>query len=233
MSTRRTIDALLDVSEPACPKVEAWTREARASVEVLSPGESRRRQALLDTQVTIGSPICAVVYHTGGILVDHSWLRILGSGHARLPRSLPDWNRGRSKDERGESLGFLLIADDAVGGFYALNGGALGTKPSEVFYSAPDTLRWESTSGMSYTQFLAWSFSESVGSFYASMRWPGWEGELASLHGDQALSFYPYLWTAEGKDVATCSRKPCPVDEIYSLNVPEFPRQLQATSEKS
>jgi len=233
MSTRRTIDELLNASEQAWPTVEASIREARCSVEMLPADESQRRRALFDTQVTVGSPMGAVVYRTGGILADHGWLRILGSGHPRLPRSLPDWNRGRSTDERGESLGFLLIADDAVGGFYALDGGALGTKPGEVFYFAPDSLRWESMNGMSYSQFLAWSFSESVGSFYASMRWPGWEGEVVSLPGNQAWSFYPYLWTAEGKDVAKCSRKACPVDEIYSLNVLEFPRQLQATSEKS
>ena len=35
----------------------------------------------------------AVIFETGGILIDEGWLRILGSGHPRLPRSLPDWNK--------------------------------------------------------------------------------------------------------------------------------------------
>lgn len=40
--------------------------------------------ALLATQVTTRSPMGAVVYHTGGILVDHGWIRILGAGECKL-----------------------------------------------------------------------------------------------------------------------------------------------------
>jgi hypothetical protein len=36
----------------------------------------------------------AIVYHTGGLLIDHGWLRILGGGgHPRTQRSLMSWNR--------------------------------------------------------------------------------------------------------------------------------------------
>ncbi len=86
---------------------------------------------------------------------------------------------------------------------------------------------------MGYTEFLNWSFNSNLDKFYESVRWPGWEAELSQLGGDRALSFYPFLWTKEGKDIAKCSRKPCPVEEVYSLNVVEFPKQLQSVSEKS
>lgn len=219
------------MSESAWPTVQGWISEASNSVEVLPPDDARKEQALRDTQVTVRSPMGAIVYHTGGLLVDRGWLRFLGSGNSKLLRSLPHWNRGRSTDEVGKSHGFWLVADDVVGGFFALNGGAFPGPTGEVFYFAPDTLCWEPLSGLGYSDLLIWSFSSKLGRFYESMRWPGWESEVPGLSGDQAFSFYPFLWTKEGKDIAKCSRMPCRVDEVFSLNVIEFPRQLQSGSE--
>ena len=227
----RTIEELIAVDEPVWPEVQQWIQAAHNSVEVLPANDSRRDEALLKTQVSLGSSMGAVVYHTGGILVDHGWLRLLGSGHPKLPRSMPDWNHGRSTNEAGKSLGFWLIADDIVGGFFALNGGAFDGATGEVFYFAPDTLRWEPLNDIGYSDFVAWSLSPKLGKFYESLRWPGWKSEVGALSGDQALSFYPFLWTKEGKDVPRCSRKPCPVDEIFSLNVVEFSRQLECGPE--
>jgi hypothetical protein len=213
--------------------VQQWIQAAHNSVEVLPADETTRDEALLETQVTLRSPMGAVVYHTGGMLIDQGWLRLLGSGHPRLPRTMQEWNRGRSTDSAGASLGFWLIADDVVGGFFALNGGAVGPGNGQVFYFAPDTLQWEPMNGMNYSQFLVWAFSEGLARFYAHLRWPGWEGEVSALGGDRAMSFYPFLWTKEGKDVAKCSRRACPVEEVYSANILEFPKQLQSLSEKS
>lgn len=70
----------------------------------------------------------AIVYETGGLLIDHGWLRILGSGHARLPRSIASWNQGRTIFGDVDPPGYLLVADDVVGGLFAINGGQLGPK---------------------------------------------------------------------------------------------------------
>ena len=170
----------------------------------------------------------AIIYHTGGLLVDHGWLRFLGSGSSKLSRSLAAWNRGRSSDENGNSRGFWLVADDVIGGFFALNGGAFNGPKTEVFYFAPDTLHWENLSGIGYTEFLNWSFNSNLEKFYESLRWPGWQSEISDLSGDEALSIYPPLFTKEGKNIADCSRRRCPISEIYDLNVVEFPKQLKA-----
>src|SRR5262249_10069014 len=119
-----------------------------------------------------------------------------------------------------------------VGGFYALNGGAFGPGAGQVFYFAPDTLRWECMNGISYSQFLVWSFSRDLATFYQSMRWVAWDSEVRPLRGDQAFSFYPFLCTKEGKSPQNCSRKACPIEEIFSLNVVELPAQLQASRER-
>src|SRR5690349_17982363 len=146
----------------------------------------------------------AIIYYTGGILVDHGWIRILGSGNRKLPRSLSDWNVGRSIKENGERPGFLLIADDVVGGFFALNGGALGPKPGDVFYYAPDTLRWKSLN-RGYTDFINFCFNGDLNQYYSTLRWPGWEEDIAKLSGDRAMSIYPFPFTVEGKDITKCS----------------------------
>jgi hypothetical protein len=223
-----TLQDLLAVDDPAWPSVQNSIQASTNIVEVLPPDETHREQSLLETQVSVRSSMGALVYHAGGLLIDHGWLRVLGSGHPRLPRSIATWNRGRSTTKAGRSRGFWLIADDVVGGFFALNGGAFGPADGRVFYFAPDTLSWESLQGMNYGQFLVWSFSPSLARFYESVRWNGWELGVGALNGDQALSIYPPLWTREGQDPEKSSRRPCPVDEIYSLNVEEFPKQQQS-----
>lgn len=231
MPHRRSLEELLAVKDPAWREIQSWIEAAMVPVDVLPADETQRNQALLDTQVTIGSPMGAIVYDTGGLLIDKGWLRWLGSGHPKLPRSLPGWNQGRSLTAGGESLGFLLIADDVVGGFYALNGGAFGANSGEVFYFAPDTLRWEPMNGMGYSQFLVWSFSRNLSQFYEPMRWEGWESEVSRLNGEQAFSIYPPLWSAEGKNIAKSSRKPSPIAEIFALHTLELPKQLRSRLE--
>jgi|SRR5882724_1212916 len=231
MTVKRSLQELLAVDEPAWQIVQNWVQSAANAVEVLQPAPNLRGQALEEIQVTVRSPMGAVVYETGGILVDHGWLRVLGSGHPKLRRSLPEWNRRRSISADGNERRLLLVADDAVGGFYALNAGAFGPEAGQVFYFAPDSLRWGSLNGMGYGQFLAWALSDKLSLFYRLMRWDGWESEVTSVGGDSAFSIYPPLCSKEGKDISKCSRKPCPIEEVYQLNVVDFPAQL--ASERS
>src|SRR4249920_1805589 len=104
----RPLTELIDRDEPALPLVREWIASSVRPVELLPPSNVRE-DALFRTQVTTRSPMGAIVYETGGILIDHGWLRILGSGNPRLTRTLPGWNEGRSD-------GFFLVADDAIGG---------------------------------------------------------------------------------------------------------------------
>src|SRR5262245_9307537 len=98
----RTLDQLLENDKLAWPLVQQWIRAATNQIEVLPASDERRSDALFATQVTTRAPLGAIVYETGGILVDNGWIRILGSGHPRLPRSLPDWNLGRKAAWIGE-----------------------------------------------------------------------------------------------------------------------------------
>src|SRR5258708_12583522 len=142
MSARRSLHELLVPNDSAWPIVQAWIQGAANTVEVLPPHPDSRGRALEAVQVTTRSPMGAIVYETGGIFIDHGWLRVLGSGHHRIRRSLPEWNRGRSVSADGRSHGFFLVADDVVGGFYALNGAPFAPETAQIFFFAPYTLRW-------------------------------------------------------------------------------------------
>ena len=119
--------------------------------------------------------------------------------------------------------GFLLVGDDVLGGFFAVNGGGLGDDPGEVYYLPYDGLNWESL-GVSYSQFLAWSFTSALEGFYGADRWEGWQDDVGSLSGDQCFSFYPFLWTEEG-GVSSSRRTSVSVTEAYELKM-EIRRQL-------
>ena len=214
----RKLEDLVNTKDPGWPFVQQMIDSAKNKLEILPCDTSRANDALFKTQVTTRSPMGSVIYKTGGMLVDNGWIRILGSGSKRITRSLPDWNKGKTFNLFGESPSFLLIADDAVGGFFALNGGAFGKDIGLVYYLSPDRLLWEPLD-MSYTGFLYFCFSEDLNKFYAGLRWTGWETAVLKLSSNKVFSFYPYLWTTEGKDVNKNKRKQVPVEEQFDFNM--------------
>jgi hypothetical protein len=167
----------------------------------------------------------AVVYETGGLLIDRGWLRMLGSGHPRLPRTLPGWNKGRTWIEGESAPPILVVADDVVGGSFAINGGALDGPTGYVHYFAPDRLAWE-TLECGYSDFLRWTLLGDVETFYEGMRWPGWRAEVSELPGDRVFSIYPFLWT-KGPPIAERSRKAVPMAELFALQF-DIQRQMAA-----
>jgi hypothetical protein len=220
----KNLDQLINREDPGWPVVLNWMKVAKNGVEVLPRETQAAADALLETQVSTRSPMGAIVYESGGILIDGGWIRILGSGHERLPRSLPDWNRNKAFDAQGEALGLYLIADDAVGGFFALNGGGLGDDTGKVYYLAPDNLEWEPLD-LSYSDFLIFCFSGDLAGFYKGLRWKGWKKDLSTLKGDEGFSFFPHLWTREGKSIDLLSRRALPIEELYLLMM-DVRRQL-------
>lgn len=223
---RRSLKELVNLEEPGWVLVEGWIAEATNRVEVLPARERDRGDALVKTQVTTRSPMGAVIYETGGILIDNGWLRVLGSGHERLSRSLPDWNATIGNELAQGAPPFLLVADDVVGGFFAVDGGPLGA-PGSVFYFAPDTLQWESLN-RGYGDFLYWCLTRNLNEYYSNARWDGWENEVAEITGDQGFSIYPPLFS-DGEPVGARSRKAVPVVELWNF-ANNAAKQLQGVS---
>jgi hypothetical protein len=210
----RTLDQLIDREEPAMPLVHQWLEQGSQQFDVLDPS-ARRGDVLFGLQVTTRSPMGAIAYETGGILIANGWLRVLASGHPRLNRNIVEWNTGRSN-------GHLLVADDVIGGFFSVNGGAFGEDLGAMYYWAPDTLRWEPL-GLGYSDFLVWALSDKLSRFYEGMRWAGWEAEVRNAPGDECFNFYPFLWTAQGS-VNSSQRKLVSVAEQFAFNTELLPK---------
>lgn len=194
---------------------------ARNKFEILPADPLKAKEALHQLQVTTRSPMGAIVYLTGGILIDNGWIRILGSGSKKLNRSLPEWNLGKNSQTNSENLKFLLVADDAIGGFFALNGGAFGKDLGQIYYLAPDRLKWEAQH-MSYSDFINFCFVGDMDQYYDGLRWPTWKKDLLQVSGDKSFYFYPYLWTKEGKDIKKDKRTIVPVNEVYIFETDEL-----------
>lgn len=214
----RPVDELINKTEPGWTLVQKWIHAAKNKVEVLLCDTAKAKDALYKTQVTTRSPMGAIIYSTGGLLIDNGWIRILGSGSSKLSRTLPDWNKGKSLNEFGDTPPFLLVADDVVGGFFAVNGGKFGNDVGKIYYLAPNNLQWEALD-MTYTEFLDFCFNGNIAKFYKNLRWKNWKSEVSTLDGNYVYNFYPFLWTKEGKDINKNSRKVIPIGEQYSFNM--------------
>ena len=117
----------------------------------------------------------------------------------------------------GNPPGYLLVADDVVGGFFAINGGSLGPEQGSVFYFAPDRVEWECCD-LTYSQFLVWCLQGDVGGYYESLRWPGWEQEVNTVGGDQAIFIFPFLST-KGPPLGERHHGIVPISELFTLHV--------------
>ncbi|RBL87999.1 DUF2625 domain-containing protein [Chitinophaga flava] len=216
MEHKSPLETLINTREPAWPDVLSWIDSATNKVEILPVTESKARETLYEVQVTTRSPMGAIIFNSGGILIDHGWIRILGSGHSKMDRTLHSWNWNKTIFA-DNSTGYLLVADDAVGGYFAVNGGGLGSDKGKTYYFDPATLKWEPLD-ITYTEFLLFCFEGGLADFYKDLRWDNWQQEVAKLDGDHVFNFFPMLWTKEGHDIRNVSRKEVPVEEQYSFN---------------
>jgi len=203
----KSLDQLIDVEDPGLALINEWVSSAKNPCQLLPPS-ANRAEVLLKAQVSTRSTMGAIAYETGGVLIDHGWLRFLGSGHPKFTRTLSGWNDGKAD-------GCYFVADDAVGGFFALNGGAFGTDLGKIYYWPADSLEWEPTK-LGYSDFFEWVLMGDLTEFYASVRWSSWREEIASLTGDRCVSFYPFLWAKEGS-AETSRRSTIPIDEAFAL----------------
>jgi hypothetical protein len=129
----RALEELIDRENPAWPELRGEIERARNRVEVLATQRSLGERALSHVQVTTRSTLGAVAFETGGLLVDDAFVRVLGAGCDRMKSNLVTWN--------GELLsieGALVVAFDALGGLFAVNGRSLVGEAGHVAYFAPD-----------------------------------------------------------------------------------------------
>jgi hypothetical protein len=178
---------LVDPADAGAERVRELLAHAQNPVEVFRGDRARGERALLRVQASTATLLGAVAYRLGGLVFDHGWLRFLAAGAPRLGRDLVSWN---GPPERPRLPGALLVADDAAGGFFAVDQGAFGGPAGAVHYLAPDGDGPEPLD-LDYPGLLDWACNGDLDAFYEDTRWPGWEVEVLGLGLDLALSFAP------------------------------------------
>ena len=211
-----SVQDLIDFDDPGWPIVEEWINEANSDttrVTVLPAGSSLERgMALSKVQVTTRSILGTIIYETGGLLISHGWLRILGSGSTsfQLP-SVPDLSaRLGLLDVSPPKTKRIVIGVDVLGGLFALT-----NDTQTVHYFAPDLLQWEDLE-LGYSDFLQWAMSPRLDRFYLSERWNDWQNDVRALNGSQGIHIFPPLFTEKDLPVEQRSRKVIPIHELLS-----------------
>ncbi len=170
------------------PTLQKELTKTSVPVEILPAHPEQAQKSVVSLQVSTGSDFGSVLYFTGGLLVDLGWVRVLGSGGGIL-RGLLEWNEGKTIENGKVVAGSVLIADDVLGGLFALNGGgALGKDLGKIYYLAPDTFQWESL-GLGYSDFIGFLISGKLAEFYADYRFEGWQDMIGELTPDQIWQF--------------------------------------------
>lgn len=212
----KPVNELIVADGSGWEQIEQWKSGAKNKIEFFPKDIQRADSALFQTQLTTNSPIAAMVYGSGGVLVDNGWIRILGSGCSKIDRSLPEWNKGKSGFLNGDGSSFLLVADDVMGGFFAVNTGGINEYDiGKVFYYGPNNLKWETTD-LGYNEFIVFCFSGDLEKFYKGFRWKGWQSDVRNLSGNEVISCYPLLWTDAGVGLAS-NRKVVPVQKQWDM----------------
>ena len=165
-------------------------------------------------QISDKSVLGAIISNTCGITVDN-WIRILGSG-SKNNRGILSYNEIGDDGIPKKVEGMLIVADDVVGGTFAINNGKYSTGIGEIWYFAPDTLKWESME-VKHSEFIMWVLQGDIDGFYKSMRWKKWKKDCKEVGFNQAMLIYPFLWSNEIK-LEKATKKAVPVEELFEIN---------------
>ena len=212
--TIRRVEDLLNVPDPAWDDIRDLAGQNPSAMIV--DGDSQRGEGVLwRLQVTARSYLGALALHSGGVLADNGWFRLLGGGS----RHLADLATANDLGEPREGVApppYLLVGYDALGGRFAIDGGGLGLAAGEVCYFGPDSLSWGGLGG-GHADFVSAAIEGHLADAFETLRWTGWRQEVGQLLPDQGLSIYPPPFSREGKDLEEASRRPVPIQELFNF----------------
>ncbi len=206
---------LPDTANSTWLRIDSLSKKATNKVVILTAKKKKSEINLISLNLDTSDPIAAIAYNTGGISIDDGWIRIFGSGNENFRRDILQWNRNKTLGKA-----FMLIADDVIGGYYALNLGELGTDTAMVYYFSPKTLKYQPLN-LNYLEFLSFCFSGDLDKFYTGMRWKTWRLDVGKLSFDDVFLFLPFLWNKQNLSIEKTIRKVIPAEEKYLLSQQE------------
>lgn len=139
----KTSDELINKSEPGLDTVQQWLAEAKTRMKFCRETKIIPHGSFWLTGHDAFADRCNLLRLRRNFDRSRGRLRILGSGCKRLNRGIYDFTLGKSFAEARRMPSYLLVADDVLGGFFAINGGAFAGEAGNVFYYAPGSGEWE------------------------------------------------------------------------------------------
>lgn len=169
-------------------------------------GEKQIETMGIDSNSILGT----IILHTAGICIDN-WIRVIGQKSDEHD-GICQYNLEKCIITKG----MLIIAQDIVGGIFAINISKYSEGSQMIWYFAPDTLEWECLD-MNYAEFIEWLALGNTDQFYHSMRWASWEKDCMNINFDMVYLIYPFLWSNEcNLDIAT--KRVVPFIELKEIN---------------
>jgi hypothetical protein len=190
------------VDEGPWPAVRAQLVGAANRVAV-APPTADAVPALDELRVSRRSVLGAVALHTGGLGVDHGWLRIHGADLLL-------------RNRLGPGSG-LLVGHDVLGGRFAVDHGRLLGVAGEVVYAPPGSADGWQSMDRTYDEWLSWALTADLEPFYGELRWPGWELDALMLPSAYGLRVEPAPFSVPGWSPLDATRTPVPVDRLLGL----------------
>lgn len=184
---------------------------SQKDIVIINGNGTNGEKCICDLNMSSNSVSYSIIKNSAMIVVDN-WIRIYGQGNDCC-ESVIEINR-----KLGINIsGMFIIANDVVGGIYAINQGRFEEDLGLVWYFAPDTLEWESLS-FSYSEFIIWVIEEDLDEFYLSMRWNNWRRDVVDVGLKSGIMVYPFLWSEE-VNIDTASKKIVPWEELFYINM--------------
>ena len=128
-----------------------------------------------------------------------------------------DWNFSKSFSQSGEKPKYLLVADDVIGGYFALNGGSLGKNLGKIYYFSPKDLSWHDLN-FTYTEFLAWGLNGDIDAFYQDLFWQNWQEDVKQLDGNQLFVFTPDLSEDKSTPIDARQKREVNIETHYNAS---------------
>lgn len=202
-------------------KVSGIFNNSSKQVHIYEGTEAVGKEEIENMCIDINSVLGVIVLYTAGICVDN-WIRVIGQ-NCNEHNGISQYNSEQINKDYTSMKGMLIVAQDIVGGIFAINTSKFSESREKVWYFAPDTLEWECLD-MDYAGFISWIAKGNTDEFYNSMRWETWKKDCENINFDKAYLIYPFLWANEC-DLSTATKKVVPFMELMGINM-EYAKKL-------
>ena len=195
-------------------------------IQIYNGAENIGAEEIETMGIARNSVLGVVVLYTEGIYIDN-WSRVIGQ-RGKHHNGIIEYNSEQMHGNSDCLTGMVVVAQDIVGGIFAINKSKFSEGHKKIWYFAPDTLEWECLD-MNYAEYLAWLVQGDTNAFYDSMRWQGWEKDCEDVGFDKSFLIYPFLWSKEC-DLSTATKKIIPCKELININF-DYAKKWTASQE--